>query len=76
VAGALPVAVGHAHEHAGVDQPREPVGEDVVGDPELGAEVLEARDPHGRIAEDQQRPPIAEDIDGAAHRAWPVTSCA
>src|SRR4051812_39863648 len=65
--GALLVAV--ALDQALVDQPLEPLGQDVARDAEIALEVVEPAHPEERVADDEQRPAVAEDLEGAGDRA-------
>ena len=53
------------------DEPLEPVGEDVLRDPEIRLEISEAPGAEERVAHDQERPPVAERFerlgDAAVH---------
>ncbi len=71
--GDLAAIVGHplAREDAVIDQPREPVGEDVARDPELGLELLEMVQPVERRAQDQERPALAHRLERRGQAAFP-----
>ena len=63
--------LGHhfARHDAMIDQLRQPVREDVAGDPELLLELLEMMDPVERGAKDHERPPLAHRLQRERQRA-------
>lgn len=63
------VVVGDLDEDPVVHQSAQAVGQDVVGDSEMLAELVEAADAEGRIPQDQQNPAVAEKCSGSADRA-------
>src|SRR5215211_910073 len=63
------LAVGDALEHALADEPVQPVGEDVAGDPQALLELVEAANPEEHVADDQQRPALADDLQRPRDRA-------
>src|SRR5206468_9365665 len=64
-----PLAVADPLEDACVDQPIEPVGEDVAGDPEALLELLEPAQAEEGVADDQERPALADDLERPRDRA-------
>jgi hypothetical protein len=56
-------------EHALLDQPREPVGEDVAGDPEAGVELVEATQAEQGVPHYEQGPALPHDLEGAGDGA-------
>ena len=58
-----------AGEHAVLDQVLEALGEDVLGDAEVGLEVGEATGADEGLAHHEQRPPVAQHLEGAGDRA-------
>src|SRR4029453_19055632 len=63
------LAVGDALEHALADEPVQPVGEDVAGDPQALLELVEAANPEEHVADDQQRPALADNLQRPRDRA-------
>src|SRR5712671_4413335 len=57
------LAVEDALEHAFVDQPVEPVGQNVAGDSEALLEFVEAVQAEQDVADDQQRPALADNLE-------------
>jgi hypothetical protein len=64
-----PLAVADPLEDPFLDQPVEPLGEDVAGDPKALLELFEAAQSKEGIAHDQQRPALADDLKRACNRA-------
>jgi hypothetical protein len=56
-------------EDAVLDQAAEPVGQNRLGDVEMGVEVVETADPEEGIPQDQQGPPFTDDLERAGEGA-------
>src|SRR5437899_1390938 len=63
------LAVEDPLQHALVDQPVEPVGQDVTGDSQALLEFVEAVQTEQDVADDQQRPALADNLERSRDRA-------
>src|SRR5262245_33383727 len=63
------LAIEDALEHALVDQPVEPVSQNVAGDSEALLQFVEAVEAQQDVADDQQRPALADDLERSGDRA-------
>jgi hypothetical protein len=52
-----------------LDQPAEPVGQDIAGDSEVGLEFLEMPEAVESAAQDQERPPLPDHLEGGRDSA-------
>ena len=64
-----PLAVADALEDALLDEPVEPVSEDVAGDAEAFLEFVEAAQSEEVVADDLERPALTHDLEGSGDRA-------
>src|SRR5207253_3172345 len=58
-----PLAVADAFEDAFLDEPVEPIGEDVAGDFQTLLKLVETPKAEEGVANDQQRPPLADRLE-------------
>jgi hypothetical protein len=63
------LAVEDALEHAFVDQPVEPVGQNVAGDTQALLQLVEPAQAEQDVADDQQRPALADNLERSGDRA-------
>ena len=52
-----------------LDEPGQPLLEDVAGNPESSLEVVETGDAQEEVPDDQHAPPLAHDLQALGHRA-------
>jgi uncharacterized circularly permuted ATP-grasp superfamily protein len=64
-----PLLVRDLLEDPGLDEPLQPVLQDVARDAEALREVAEPADAEERVADDQQRPALADELERASHGA-------
>src|SRR5207247_3955754 len=64
-----PLAVADPLQDSFLDEPVEPIGEDVAGDAEALLELLEAAQAQEAVADDQERPALADDLERAGDGA-------
>src|SRR6185437_6492913 len=63
-----PLAVQDPLEHTFVDQPVEPVGQNVAGDAQALLQFVEAVQAQQQVANDQQRPALADNLERSRDR--------
>jgi hypothetical protein len=62
------ILIRHPLEDTILDQPVEPLGEDVARDPEAGLEIVEAPNAQEGIAKDEEAPPFPDDLETLGDR--------
>jgi hypothetical protein len=63
------MATGLEREDTGVDEPAQPVGQDIACHAETALEIAEAAHAIERVAHDKQRPAVADESGGAGDGA-------
>jgi hypothetical protein len=67
----IPVRIGAVAdllEHAVGDEPAEPVGQHVAGDPQVALHLAVATNAEERLAQDEERPAIGQHVHRELHR--------